>query len=98
MLLSWMADSLARRPYLAGESFSNAECAVIPYILRLELLKLDGLWAQYPAVADWWARMRARPSVKTAIFDRMKDNDWAPFKNLAPDPWPKVQELVRATA
>jgi glutathione S-transferase len=97
-LLSWMADSLARGPYLAGESFSNAECAVIPYILRLELLKLDGLWAQYPAVADWWARMRARPSVKTAIFDRMKDNDWAPFKNLAPDPWPKVQELVRATA
>ena len=42
--------------------------------------------------------MRARPSVKAAIFDRMKDNDWAPFKNLAPDPWPKVQELVRATA
>src|SRR2546427_520065 len=74
------------------------ECAVIPYILRLELLKLDGLWAQYPAVADWWGRMRARPSVKAAIFDRMKDNDWAPFNNLAPDPWPKVQELVRATA
>jgi glutathione S-transferase len=97
-LLSWTADALARGPYLAGESFSNAECAVIPYVLRLELLKLDGLWAQYPAIADWWARMRARPSVKSAIFDRMKDNDWAPFKNLAPDPWPKVQELVRATA
>jgi len=58
----------------------------------------DGLWAQYPAVADWWARMRARPSVKATIFDRMKDNDWAPFRNLAPDPWPKVQELVRPTA
>ena len=76
--------AFAAAPYLAGESFSNAECAVIPYILRLELLKLDGLWAQYPAVADWWARMRARPSVKAAIFDRMKDNDWAPFKNLSP--------------
>jgi glutathione S-transferase len=37
-----MADALARGPYIAGESFSNAECAVIPYILRLELLKLDG--------------------------------------------------------
>ncbi len=94
-LLSWMADSLARGPYLAGDSFSNAECAVIPYILRLELLKLDRLWAGYPAVADWWARMRARPSVKAAIFDRMTEKDWAPFKNLAPDPWPKVQELLR---
>ena len=58
-LLAWMADSLARGPYLAGESFSNAECAVIPYILRLELLKLDRLWADNPAIADRWARMRA---------------------------------------
>jgi glutathione S-transferase len=94
-LLSWMADSLARDPYLAGDSFSNAECAVIPYILRLELLKLDRLWAEYPTVADWWARMRARPSVKAAIFDRMTEKDWAPFKNLAPDPWPKVQQLLQ---
>jgi glutathione S-transferase len=97
-LLSWMAGSLKRSPYLAGDSFSNADCAVIPYILRLELLKLGGLWAQYPAIADWWARMRARPSVKAAIFDRMSEHDWAPFKNLAPDPWPKVQELLRAKA
>jgi glutathione S-transferase len=97
-LLAWMADSLKNAKYLAGDGFSNAECAVIPYILRLELLKLDRLWADYPAISDWWARMRARPSVKAAIFDRMTEKDWAPFTNLAPDPWPKVQELLRATA
>jgi glutathione S-transferase len=95
-MLSWMADDLKRGPYLAGEAFSNAECAVIPYILRLELLKLSGMWQAYPAVADWWARMRERPSVKAAIFERMGDNDWAPFRNLAPDPWPKVQSLLNA--
>jgi glutathione S-transferase len=95
-LLSWMAASLNSGPYLAGEAFSNADCAVIPYILRLELLKLGGIWDRYPAVAEWWARVRARPSVKTAIFDRMTEADTAPFKNLAPDPWPKVQELLKA--
>jgi glutathione S-transferase len=62
-LLSWMANSLEGGRYLAGDSFSNADCAVIPYILRLELLKLDRMWSQYPAIADWWSRMRARPSV-----------------------------------
>src|SRR5712671_2486194 len=72
-LLSWMADSLKGGAYLAGNSFSNADCAVIPYILRLELLKLSGMWAQLPAVADWWARMRTRPSVKATILDRMAD-------------------------
>ena len=74
--------------------FSNADCAVIPYILRLELLKLDNMWTPYPGVADWWARMRTRSSVKAAIFDRMTEADWAPFKNLALDPWPKVRSLV----
>ena len=66
-------DSLKDGAYLAGDSFSNADCAVIPYILRLELLKLDGMWAQSPAIADWWARMRSRPSVKATILDRMED-------------------------
>ncbi len=95
-LLSWMADSLKSGPYLAGQSFSNADCAVIPYILRLELLKLSRMWDGYPAVGEWWARMRARPSVKAAIFDRMTADDAAPFTNLTPDLWPKVQELLKA--
>lgn len=95
-MISWMADDLKRGPYLAGEIFTNADCAVIPYILRLELLKLSAMWQQHAAVADWWARVRERPSVKTAIFDRMQDADWAPFNNLAPDPWPKVQQMLNA--
>ena len=95
-MISWMADDLARAPYLAGKAFSLAECAVIPYILRLELLKLGGLWQRVPQIADWWERVRRRESVQTTIFDRMQEGDWAPFRNLAPDPWPKVQGLLRA--
>lgn len=95
-LIAWMADDLKRGPFLAGEAFSNADVAVIPYILRLELLKLSGMWQHQPAVATWWQRMRERPSVKTSVFDQMTQADWAPFKNLAPDPWLKVQTLLRA--
>ncbi len=95
-LLSWMDQSLQSGQYLVGDGFSNADCAVIPYILRLDLLKLRGMWDRYPAIADWWTRMRMRPSVKAAIFDRMSETDWAPFRNLAPDPWPKVEALLKA--
>ena len=95
-LLSWMDGSLNKGTFLAGDNFSNADCAVVPYILRLELLKLGAMWDQYPAVAQWWARVRERASIKAAIFDRMAETDWAPFKNLAPDPWPKVQTLLKA--
>ena len=78
-------------PALAARASS-----VVPYILRLELLKLSAMWDQYPVIAQWWARMRERPSIKAEIFDRMSEADWAPFKNLAPDPWPKVQTLLKA--
>jgi glutathione S-transferase len=33
-MISWMAEDLRRGPYLAGDAFSNADCAVIPYILH----------------------------------------------------------------
>jgi glutathione S-transferase len=95
-LISWMADHLRRGPYLAGDSFTNADCAVIPYILRLELLKLGAMWQREPGIANWWGRVQKRDSVQSAIFDRMQDPDWAPFKNLVPDPWPKVQTLLQA--
>lgn len=95
-LLSWMASDLSHGPFLAGDAFSNADVAVIPYILRLELLKLSGLWAQYSAIAEWWTRTRNRPSVKATIFDCMTESDWAPFKDLLPDPWPKVRAILKA--
>jgi glutathione S-transferase len=82
--------------YLAGERYSNADIAVIPYVLRLELLRLSSLWDKHPGVVAWWRRMRERPSTRKAILDRMSEADWAPFKNLAPDPWPKVRELLKA--
>jgi len=95
-LLTWMDQSLQSDSHLAGERFSNADCAVIPYIVRLDLLKLRGMWDRYPRIDEWWSRMRARPSVKAAIYDRMSETDWAPFRNLAPDPWPKVEALLQA--
>jgi glutathione S-transferase len=95
-MISWMAEDLKRGPFLAGDTFTNADCAVIPYILRLELLRLDAMWQTQPAIVDWWSRVQERTSVQSAIIDRMEDDDWAPFKNLAPDPWPKVQTLLKA--
>ena len=40
--------------------------------------------------------MRERPSVKAAIIDRMTEADRVPFKNLASDPWPTVQTIMKA--
>jgi glutathione S-transferase len=95
-LLVWIEDATKAAPFLAGDRYSLADIAVIPYILRLELLRLSPMWDRYPGVATWWARVRQRPSTEEAIFSRMTDADAAPFRNLQPDPWIKVRDLVVA--
>jgi glutathione S-transferase len=95
-LLHWIDDAMAAGPYLAGDTFSPADIATIPYVLRLELLQLSRLWERFPGVGAWWERVRSRPSVEQAITKRMTESDWAPFKSIQPDPWPKVRELLAA--
>jgi len=95
-LLKMMDQALGRGPWLAGEQFSLADAAVIPYILRLDLLKLKRLLS--PTVEGWYQRMRARPSVKKEMLERMTPQDKAPFEKLDPDPWPVIQKLKEEVA
>jgi glutathione S-transferase len=97
-LLKRMDDALGRGDWLAGGAFSLADAAVIPYILRLDLLKMRKLWEGNPRIAAWYARMRERPSVRKEMLDRMTPQDRAPFEKLAPDPWPKVKTLLEEVA
>jgi glutathione S-transferase len=94
-LLKMMDQALEGGAWLAGESFSLADAAVIPYILRLDLLKLNGMWESRSRVGAWYARMRERPSVRKEMLERMTPQDRAPFEELRPDPWPKVATMLQ---
>ena len=79
--------------WLAGGEFSIADIAALPYVLRLELLRMSRLWDDRPAVAAWYKRVLARPSVKQEILERMTPEDHTPFKQMQ-DPWPKVAAML----
>ena len=53
---------LENNAWLAGGTHSLADIAFVPYLIRLELLWVDGLWTDRPHVADWYARLNARAS------------------------------------
>jgi glutathione S-transferase len=93
-LLKAMDASLERSSWLTGDAFSLADAAVVPYIVRLDLLRLAGMWREKPRIAAWYARMRNRPSVKAELIDRMTEQDHAPFRTLEADPWPEVEKLL----
>ena len=79
--------------WLAGTEFSLADIAAVPYVLRLEHLKMARLWDRRPGVAAWYKRVLARPSVRAEILERMTPEDHAPFKQLQ-DPWPQVAAML----
>lgn len=54
--------ALAQRPYLAGDSFSLAEIAWMPYVGILFKTEQGDLVTARPHVGAWWKRLSARPS------------------------------------
>ena len=80
--------------YLAGGEFSLADIAVIPYVIRLDMLRLAPMWHSYPHVAAWYERTRKRPAVERAIVNSMTAVDRAPFEEISVDPWPAIGRMV----
>jgi glutathione S-transferase len=74
-----MERELVAGGWLAGDAFSMADVALAPYLFRLEVLGMDFVWSVggLARVADWWSRVRARPSFAPA-FER-----WLPAELAA---------------
>jgi glutathione S-transferase len=62
------ADAGLRNAFwLAGETFSLADCAYLPYVLRLEHLGQKAFIDALPGLSRWYQAMQARPSFQEAI-------------------------------
>lgn len=61
-ILARMEKSLTETAWLASDSFSLADAAMMPFVDRVEHLRLAHLWDGWPAVRDWIDRVKARPS------------------------------------
>ncbi len=65
--LGEMDAALNETGWLAGDALSLADLDVAPYVHRLDCLGLESMWANRPKIADWYDRMRSRPSWEQAI-------------------------------
>ncbi len=60
-LIRDMQISLERNDWLAGAAFTLADIAVIPYLVRLDLMTLLEIWrADCPRVFEWLSAVRSR--------------------------------------
>ena len=81
-LLDGLERALGERgPWLLGKDYSMADMAMAPYLNRIEVLpRPEMIGAKLrPRVAEWWARIKARPAY-TEAFSFQNPNTSVPIK------------------
>lgn len=73
------ADRMQKRletgPWLCGEMLTLADACVLPTIDRMNDLGLAHIWADTPAVADWYARIQTRPAFGATYYPGSRVSD-----------------------
>lgn len=93
-----MDRQLAETPWLAGESYSLADAGFTPYINRLDQLRLNPIWADRPHVADWYARIRARPSFEIATGEWFDEESLTLMAEKGAEEWPSLRDMLDSKA
>jgi glutathione S-transferase len=94
-LMRDMEAALAETAFLAGPTYSLADCAVTPYAHRLFDLGLLGLWAaDCPNLFRWYGAIRERANFAPAITDYLTEADRALFNNMDAETPGKVKAIL----
>ena len=89
-----MELQLGKTKWLASDMYSLADAEITPYAERMDRLGLAGLWDNRPRVAEWFERVKARPSFKALADYPPTDYDDTGRDGLKH--WPRIKELIAA--
>jgi glutathione S-transferase len=95
LLLDEMEETLSAASWLAGD-YSLADVAFTPYLARLEHLNLLSMIGERHRVADWYARVKARPSFQEAIGKWENADYLTLMKGRGTEAWPAVRQIMQA--
>jgi glutathione S-transferase len=89
-----MEAQLGRTAWLASDGYTLADAEITPYIERADRLGLAGLWENRPRVADWFRRVKLRPSFKAIADYPPSDYDDTGRDGLKH--WSRIKQLIAA--
>ena len=95
----WVDDldaALAASPWLVGDAFTLADVACIPFVARLEMLAMAGLWraGRRPHLARWWDAVTARASYREAVADTFPAATRTYMLEQGRSCWPRAAALA----
>ena len=97
LYLHKMEEVLLDRKWLAGEDFTFADIALTPYVNRVDMLALSGMWEnkRLPRVAEWFSRIKERSSFKPSFLDWCPEDLTNDLKNFGSQSWPEVAQILK---
>ncbi len=91
-------QALSASSFLAGDLFSLADAALLPYVLRVDHLGLSALLEERPALMAWYERVAERDSYEVAVGQYLPDAAVAAFRRAGEAVAEDVAALARGSA
>lgn len=94
-LFEEMDGALSQSPWLAGETYSLADIALVVYVRRMESFMMAPLWQHLDHLNEWYERIAARPAYESAVVS-WGDVTEAERKQHGQAAFPQIAELWNA--
>lgn len=69
--VEYMAELLASRTWLGGETYSLADISAAAHLSALDFLG-DISWSQAHRIKEWYALVKSRPGFRSLLLDRVR--------------------------
>lgn len=82
--------------WLVGNTFSIADIAMTPYVNRLAMMSMRGLWenGRLPNVENWFARIEARPNFQRCLIEWVPEALTNDLRENGARSWPEVAQIL----
>ncbi len=82
--------------WLVGDAFTVADISLAPYVNRLAMMSMRGMWkiGRLPNVEKWFARIEARPSFKRCFLDWVPEDLTNDLREIGAESWPEVAKIL----
>ena len=94
--LKKMDKALENKQWLVEDTFSIADISMVPYVNRLAMMSMRGMWEnnRLPNVEKWFNRVEALPNFKKCLIDWVPDELANDLHENGAQSWPEVAKIL----
>ena len=94
--LKKMDKALENKQWLVEDTFSIADISMVPYVNRLAMMSMRGMWEnnRLPNVENWFNRVEAPPNFKKCLIDWVPDELANDLRENGAQSWLEVAKIL----